>query len=184
MSVLWLKSGYTVKYSLSPQEIPWAPPSGFPSCSGYISPYIPPLVIIQIQYLDWFKSIAWKVFLPPNWFKINLPNVGPLRTFPSPQGQKASGLLIRRSPPLSNLPAFQTFKRIQNRQLPLMIKKIKKKSCIQETTSSLSRCADSTKHRPQTHRWTLQVIDWTGQEAGWLTLSSIKIVINQKGCWF
>ena len=50
MSVLWLKSGYTVKYSLSPQEIPRAPPSGFPSCSGYISPYIPPLVIIQIQY--------------------------------------------------------------------------------------------------------------------------------------
>ena len=26
-----------------------APPSGFPSSSGYISPYIPPLVIIQIQ---------------------------------------------------------------------------------------------------------------------------------------
>ena len=36
--------------SLSPREIPWAPPSGFPSVSGYISPYIPPLVIIQIQY--------------------------------------------------------------------------------------------------------------------------------------
>ena len=30
------KSGYTVKYSLRPQEIPWAPPSGSPSCSGYI----------------------------------------------------------------------------------------------------------------------------------------------------
>ena len=43
-------SGYTVKYSLSPREIPRAPPSGIPSCSGYISPYIPPLVIIQIQY--------------------------------------------------------------------------------------------------------------------------------------
>ena len=33
-----------------PSEIPWAPPLGFPSCSGYISPYIPPRVIIQIQY--------------------------------------------------------------------------------------------------------------------------------------
>ena len=35
--------------SLSPREIPWAPPSGFPSCSGYIARYIPPLVIIQIK---------------------------------------------------------------------------------------------------------------------------------------
>ena len=41
-----LKLGYTVKYSLSPREIPRAPPSGFPSCSGYKSPYSPPLVII------------------------------------------------------------------------------------------------------------------------------------------
>ena len=51
MSVLWLESGYTVKYSLSPREIPWAPPSGFPSGSGYISLYIPPLVTIQTQYI-------------------------------------------------------------------------------------------------------------------------------------
>ena len=43
--------GYTVKYSLSPWEIPWAPPLGFPSCSGYISLYIPPLVIIRIQII-------------------------------------------------------------------------------------------------------------------------------------
>ena len=50
MSVLWLKSRNTVKHSLSPWEFPRAPPSGFPSCTGYISPYIPPLVIIQIQY--------------------------------------------------------------------------------------------------------------------------------------
>ena len=50
MSALLLKSGYTVKYSLSPREIHRAPPSGFPSCSGYISPYIPHLVMIQIQY--------------------------------------------------------------------------------------------------------------------------------------
>ena len=41
-----------MKQSLSPREIPRPPPSGFPSCSGYISPYIPPLVIIQIQYLQ------------------------------------------------------------------------------------------------------------------------------------
>ena len=36
-------------YSLSPWEIPRAPPLEFPSGSGYISPYTPPLVIIQIQ---------------------------------------------------------------------------------------------------------------------------------------
>ena len=52
LSVLWLKSGYTVKYSLSHWEIPWAPPSG----SGYISLYIPPLVIIQIQ--SWESSLV------------------------------------------------------------------------------------------------------------------------------
>ena len=55
-------------YSLSPREIPWAQPSGFPSCSGYISPYIPPLVIIQIQYkgsyIKWahnklFKTLSY-----------------------------------------------------------------------------------------------------------------------------
>ena len=39
-----------MKYSLSPREIPRAPPSGFPSGSGYISQYIPPLFTIQIQY--------------------------------------------------------------------------------------------------------------------------------------
>ena len=38
-----------MKYSLSPQEIPQALPSGFPLCSGYISPYIPLLDIIQMQ---------------------------------------------------------------------------------------------------------------------------------------
>ena len=59
MSVLWLKSGYTVKYSLSPREIPRAPPSGFPVCSGYISPYIPPLYIIRIQY--WLCSHGCRV---------------------------------------------------------------------------------------------------------------------------
>ena len=38
-----------MKYSLCPQEIPRAPPSGFLSGSGYISQCIPPLVTIQIQ---------------------------------------------------------------------------------------------------------------------------------------
>ena len=47
-----IKSGYTVKYSLSPQQILQASSSGFPSGSGYISLYIPPLVNIQIQYLE------------------------------------------------------------------------------------------------------------------------------------
>ena len=47
MSVLWLELGYTRKYSLSPWEIPLAPPSGFPLGSGYI---YPPLITIQIQY--------------------------------------------------------------------------------------------------------------------------------------
>ena len=38
-----------MKYCLSPQEIPRAPPSGFPSGSGNISSYTPPLVTIQLQ---------------------------------------------------------------------------------------------------------------------------------------
>ena len=38
-----------MKYCLSPQEIPRAPASEFPSCSGNISSYIPPLVTIQLQ---------------------------------------------------------------------------------------------------------------------------------------
>ena len=52
MSVLWLNSGNTMKFSLSPWEIPRDLPSGFASGSGYISLYIPPLVTIQIQYLE------------------------------------------------------------------------------------------------------------------------------------
>ena len=48
-----------MKYSLSPGEIPWALPSGFPSGSTYISLYIPPLVTIQIQYLpESFSSVS------------------------------------------------------------------------------------------------------------------------------
>ena len=40
-----------MKYSLSPQKIPRDLPLGFPSGSGYISLYIPPLATIQIQYI-------------------------------------------------------------------------------------------------------------------------------------
>ena len=47
-----------MKYSLSPREVPQAPPLGFPSCSGYFSPYIPPLVIIQIQYSTLYHGLA------------------------------------------------------------------------------------------------------------------------------
>ena len=45
MSVLGLKSRYTVKYGLSPR----AAPSGNPLGSGLILPYISPLVLIRIQ---------------------------------------------------------------------------------------------------------------------------------------
>ena len=47
--MLWNKGILICEYSLSPREIPRAPPLGFPLCSGYILPYIPPFVIIQIQ---------------------------------------------------------------------------------------------------------------------------------------
>ena len=49
-----LKSGFTVKYSLSPREIPRLPPWGFPSCSGYISPYIPTCLFTRLR-----ESLAW-----------------------------------------------------------------------------------------------------------------------------
>ena len=40
-----------MKYSLSPQEIPWAPSALQMSLgSGYISSYVPPIVIVQIEY--------------------------------------------------------------------------------------------------------------------------------------
>ena len=50
MSVLGLKSGYTLKYGLSPRDCPQAVPLGNPSGSGHILPYILPLVLIRIQY--------------------------------------------------------------------------------------------------------------------------------------
>ena len=45
-----------MKYSLSPREIPRASHLGFPSCTGYISSHIPPLVAIQIQYCSFRKD--------------------------------------------------------------------------------------------------------------------------------
>ena len=59
MSVLWLESRYTMKYSLSPWEIPQASPPGFPSVSSYILSYIPPLVTIPIQY----STVQYNFFL-------------------------------------------------------------------------------------------------------------------------
>ena len=65
--------GYTVKYSLSPQEIPRAPPSVFPACSGYISWYIPPLVIIQIQFSAFqisLRSVLVRFFDQPEYLAL------------------------------------------------------------------------------------------------------------------
>ena len=44
--------GYTMKYRLSPLEIPQVLPSVFPLGSGDISLYTPPLVTIQLQFID------------------------------------------------------------------------------------------------------------------------------------
>ena len=41
---------YIISDRLSSREIPRAPPSGFPSGSGDISSYTPPLVTIQLQW--------------------------------------------------------------------------------------------------------------------------------------
>ena len=57
-----------MKCSLSPLEIHWALPLGFPWGSGYISSYIPPLVTIQLQYII-LKYVIWKLnstILPSN----------------------------------------------------------------------------------------------------------------------
>ena len=51
MSILGLKSGYTVKQGLSPWDCPRAAPSGNSSGSGHILRYIPPLVLIRIHYI-------------------------------------------------------------------------------------------------------------------------------------
>ena len=65
-----------MKYSLSTKEIPRAESKGFSEGSGYISLYIPPLVIIQIQYLYGSGRCPFtKVELPcsrPRWNIFNL----------------------------------------------------------------------------------------------------------------
>ena len=55
------------KYGLKPREFPRAVPSGTPLGSGHISPYIPHLVLIQIQYNHTVhilppKSPFWQVY--------------------------------------------------------------------------------------------------------------------------
>ena len=59
MSALGLKSEYTVKYGLFPPNFPWTLPSGNPLGSGHILLYIPPLVLIGIQY---YKSLRINVY--------------------------------------------------------------------------------------------------------------------------
>ena len=73
VSILWQEEGYTVKYGLSPKEIPRANPKGFPEGSGYISPYIPTRVTIQTfsitipvlcflgekYWESWFSLLLW-----------------------------------------------------------------------------------------------------------------------------
>ena len=72
-----------MKYSLSPWENPGAPALGFPSCSGYISPYILPLIIIQIQYLirinNDFQYVSVCLMSIPNAF-FSRPVIGPAIT--------------------------------------------------------------------------------------------------------
>ena len=74
MSLVWLKSGYTGKYSLSPWKISCAPPSGLPLKSGYISQYIPSLVTIQIQSIlsliySSIKEHLFVIYENPIWSK-------------------------------------------------------------------------------------------------------------------
>ena len=52
MSVLGLKSGYTVKYGLSPRD---------PLGSGHTLPYIPSLVLIRIQSDDIFDEASQNI---------------------------------------------------------------------------------------------------------------------------
>ena len=67
MSVLGTRdSGYTAKYGLNPREFPRAVPSGTPLGSGHISPYIPRLLLIRIQY-----SLPTKIATTLYWFFID-----------------------------------------------------------------------------------------------------------------
>ena len=76
VSVLWWEEGYTMKYSLSPREIPRAKPEGFPEGSGYISLY----------FLTWVKIQTFSITNPAltflgdqylkNWFSVLLRQLG------------------------------------------------------------------------------------------------------------
>ena len=69
VTVLWREEGYTMKYRLSPREIPRAEPEGFPEGSGDISSYTPTRVTIQSfsisstsQYFPVLASWACNIF--------------------------------------------------------------------------------------------------------------------------
>ena len=70
-------SGYVVKYSLSPCEIPCAWPLGFSSGPGYISPCIPPLVTIQVQYYKNISHLLQSLSGQPNQNNIISPSIFP-----------------------------------------------------------------------------------------------------------
>ena len=58
-----------MEYSLSPREIPWAKPEGFPKGPGYISLYFPTQVTIQTfsittPALTFLGDQYWKVDYP------------------------------------------------------------------------------------------------------------------------
>ena len=61
-----------MKYCLSPWETPLAPPLGFPSGSGDISSYTPPLVTIHLLYpflfIYYFNMLRLKSFIT-SWNK-------------------------------------------------------------------------------------------------------------------
>ena len=86
VSVLWREEGYTMKYSLSPREIPRPKAEGFPEGSGYISLSFLTLVAIQTfsitnpaltclgdQYWkSWFSVWLWQLgntgkYCPVDW---------------------------------------------------------------------------------------------------------------------
>ena len=77
MSVLWLKPRYTVKYILSPREIPWASPSRFHLCTGNISiPYRHNTDTISVCLSVCVCMLSRKDASRPfyHWFKVNLTN--------------------------------------------------------------------------------------------------------------
>ena len=71
-TVVWQDEGYSMKYSLSPREIPRSKPKGFPEGSGYVSSYFLTRVTIQTFLitnlaLTFLGDQYWK-----NWFSVLL----------------------------------------------------------------------------------------------------------------